>query len=259
MKETEILIEKIQDAEYILIGVGEEFNESYEQIGEYPELMQVLDCIQDDDEKKWMVPFLEKCYLEKQLSNKKIDALKKLYEVVKDKNYFLVTTCIDGNVHKAGFASEKIVEPCGGYHFLQCDNKCNTELIDAKDVADEIMTQLSKGNFDMKQPTCSQCGKPLVFNNILCENYAEEGYLPQWEVYTKWLQKTLNRKVCVIELGVGLNLPNVIRWPFEKIAFYNQKASFFRVNETIPQLTDGLKDKGISIERNSAEYLLAEL
>lgn len=259
MKETEMLMEKIQDADYVLIGIGEEFNETFEHIGEHADLMKILDFIQTDEERKWMVPYLEKAYLETQPSDKKIDALRKLFEQVKDKNYFVVTTCIDGNVYKAGFEPEKVVEPCGGYRFLQCEGKCTLKLQDADGVFKELMTQLSQGNFDVKQPVCEACGKPLVFNNILCESYAEEGYLPQWEVYTKWLQKTLNRKLCVIELGVGLNLPGVIRWPFEKIGFLNQKASFFRVHETIPQLTDDLKDKGVSVKCNAVEFLLEEL
>jgi NAD-dependent SIR2 family protein deacetylase len=105
-------------------------------------------------------------------------------------------------------------------------------------------------------PRCPHCGEPLVFNNILCErNYVEEGYKPKWEEYKNWLQGTLNRKLCIIELGVGMNLPDVIRWPFEKIAFYNQKSSFFRVNETLYQMTDELADKGISIDMNAVKFL----
>ena len=56
-----------------------------------------------------------------------------------------------------------------------------------------------------------------------------------------------------------MNLPNIIRWPFEKVAFYNQKASFFRINEKLYQLTEEIGEKGISIERNARDYLLEEL
>lgn len=83
----------------------------------------------------------------------------------------------------------------------------------------------------------------------------EDGYQKQWEKYTKWLQRTLNKKLCIFELGVELNLPNIIRWPFEKVAFYNQKASFFRVNGSLFQMTEELSDKGVSIEMNAVDYL----
>ena len=84
----------------------------------------------------------------------------------------------------------------------------------------------------------------------------EEGYQKQWEKYTKWLQGTLNKKLCILELGVELNLPSIIRWPFEKVAFYNQKASFFRVNESLYQMTENLSDKGVSIAKNAVDFLL---
>ena len=105
------------------------------------------------------------------------------------------------------------------------------------------------------EPVCPKCGKKMVLNNIICEKYSEQGYKPQWEKYTKWLQLTLNRKLCILELGVGMNLPNIIRWPFEKVAFYNQKAKFFRINETLFQLTQEIAEKGESIEMNAVDFL----
>ena len=87
----------------------------------------------------------------------------------------------------------------------------------------------------------------------------EEGYLPQWQKYTKWLTLTLNHRLCILELGVGMNLPNVIRWPFEKVAFYNQKASFFRINESLYQIAEDMGDKGIGIEENACDFLMKEI
>lgn len=249
-EETNTLLEKIKDADYVLIGIGEEFNEDFSNIDKYPEIMKTLDEVSEDDSKKWMIPFLEKEYLDAQTNSRTIEALHKLYEAVKDKNYFLVTTCIDGNVGKAGFDKEKYVEPCGGYHHLQCEEKCTTDLYDLEEFKEKIRLR--------ERPVCPKCGKPLVLNNIICNNYTEEGYLPQWEIYTGWLQKTLNRKLVVIELGVGLNLPTVIRSPFERVAFFNQKASFYRVNEGLYEINDDLKDKGVSIKCNAVDYLLNE-
>lgn len=260
MNKVEQLKEKIQDADFVLIGIGEEFNETFEKIGEHPVLMKGLGEIDKNSELDWAVPFLEKQYLNEQKNNQAVQALKKLFELVKDKNYFVVTTCIDENVKKAGFEIEKIVEPCGNYQFLQCSEKCSETLYEADTYVTKIVEEAAKGDLSaQEQPKCPICGKPLVFNNILIENYLEKGYLSQWEKYTKWLQLTLNRKLCILELGVGMNLPNVIRWPFEKIAFYNQKASFFRINKSLYQMTQEIGEKGISIEGNAQEFLLTEL
>lgn len=242
------LLEKIQDADYVLIGIGEEFNEDFGQIDKYPNIMEKLDEISNDDNKKWMIPFLEKEYLNNQKESKFITSLNKLYEIVKDKNYFVVTTCIDGNIIRAGFDKDKCVEPCGGYNYLQCSKKCSDEIYPVE----QFESDIKSGN----KPVCPHCREELVLNNIICENYNEAGYLPQWEVYTGWLQKTLNKKLVVIELGVGLHLPTVIRSPFEKVAFFNKKASFYRINESLYEINDDLKDKGVSIQGNAVDYLI---
>ena len=119
MDKTQILKDKIQDADFVLIGIGEEFNEKFEEIEKYPELVKALNAIDSNDKFDWMVPFIEKMYLNKQSDSRLLQAYRNLYELVKEKNYFIVTTCIDGNIEKAGFNKDKIVEPCGNYNFLQ--------------------------------------------------------------------------------------------------------------------------------------------
>ena len=116
------------------------------------------------------------------------------YELVKEKNYFVVTTCIDGHIENAGFNSEKIVQPCGNYKKLQCSEKCCSDLRDATETVVDITNRLESSERlkGIEQPVCPHCGKPMAFNNIMSENYVEEGYLPQWEKYTKWLS---DRKV----------------------------------------------------------------
>ena len=93
-------------------------------------------------------------------------------------------------------------------------------------------------------------------NNVYANNYDESGYLENWSIYKKWLQGTINKKLCILELGVDLSFPSVIRWPFEKVAFYNQKADFIRVNERLYHMSEELKDKGISVAKNSIDWLL---
>ncbi len=264
MDETEIiekqktLAEKITDADMVLVGIGEEFSENFEDIHQFPNLMSALEEVDIDETLEWTIPFLEHRFLIEHQEGRLEEAYRKLYELVKDKNYFVITTCIDENIRKAPFDSERVVEPCGNYQMLQCSEKCCNTLYSSKDFSDLVhQAILDKVGLDsLEVPKCPVCGKPLVYSNILCEqNYVEEGYQKQWENYTKWLQRTLNQKLCILELGVELNLPNIIRWPFEKVAFYNQKASFFRINDSLYQMTEELSGKGISIAMNAVDFL----
>lgn len=83
----------------------------------------------------------------------------------------------------------------------------------------------------------------------------EEHYMKQWNLYTKWLGGTLNHKLVLLELGVGLKCPDAIRWPFEKVTSFNQKAILIRINEELSQLPLELKDKGMSVAKNAIDWL----
>lgn len=254
----ELLSKEIEEAQVVLVGIGEEFNEGFEDIGKFPELMSALEEVDTNPTLEWTVPFLEKCYIKRHNEGRIVDAYRALYGLIKDKDYFIVTTCIDGNIDKINFDKERIVEPCGSYKALQCSKKCNSDLISSENFTDFVFQAILDGvGLDSSErPVCHLCGEPMAFNNILCEsNYVEEGYKPQWEKYTNWLQHTLHKKVCILELGVGMNLPGIIRWPFEKIAFYNEKASFFRVNEQLYHMTKELENKGVSIAANAVDFL----
>ena len=78
---------------------------------------------------------------------------------------------------------------------------------------------------------------------------------PMWDKYTEWLQGTLNRNVLILELGVGLKYPGVIRFPFEKAAYFNKKADFISVHGRLYQMTEELGDKGMSIAQNAVAFL----
>lgn len=253
----DLLLEKLADAQMVLVGIGEEFNEDFKDIGDYLLLMSALEEVDANPALEWTVQYLEQLYLKAHNEGRLAEAYKKLYGLIKDKDYFIITTCIDGNIKKADFDAGRYVEPCGNYEFFQCMEKCSKELYPTEAFSNLVKQALldRAGLASLEPPKCPHCGKMLAFNNILCgEKYVEDGYRPKWDQYTKWLQQTLNKRLCVLELGVGMNLPSIIRWPFEKIAFYNQKASFFRVNKTLYQMTEELSDKGFSIDMDAVDF-----
>lgn len=80
-----------------------------------------------------------------------------------------------------------------------------------------------------------------------------------WNDYLLWLSCTLNRQLLVLELGVLLSSPQVIRWPFEKTTMLNNKAYMMRINETLPNITPDIAGKAESIEMNALNYMKFEL
>ena len=214
--------QKIKDADLVLVGIGTEFeSQKY--------------CI--DEKAK--------------------EALLKLLDVLTGKNYFLLTTCTNDVLCDIGFKEDRIVAPCGTLKKKQCESCENSIAELSKEDINLLELAIEKGE-EPHLTACPICGKHMVLNNIYANNYDENGYLDNWSIYKKWLQGTINKKLCILELGVDLTFPSVIRWPFEKVAFYNQKADFIRVNERLYHMSEELKDKGISIAKNSIDWLLAK-
>lgn len=185
-----------------------------------------------------------------------VDALKELAKILEGKNYFVITTCTNSILKNTGLNEERMVSPCGNLELKQCECCANTlqKISEKEQRALYALDEKEWAEPDLG--VCEICGKPMVFNSFYTANYDENGYLQDWEKYTKWLQGTLNKNLCVLELGAGFNCASIIRFPFEKIAYYNQKATFIRVNEKLPYMTEELKDKGTAIAQNSIDWLL---
>ena len=212
--------QKIKDADLVLIGIGTEF-----------------------ESKRYCI------------DAKAREAMCALFKVLTGKNYFLLTTCTNDILDDLGFKVDRVVAPCGSLKKKQCEC-CDNSIAELTE-EDRQLFEMALSREEIPYLTaCPSCGKPMVLNNVYANNYDEEGYLENWSIYKKWLQGTINKRLCILELGVDLTFPSVIRWPFEKIAFYNQKAEFIRVNERLYHMSEELKDKGISIAQNAIDWLL---
>lgn len=259
-KMTEI-IEEIQKSDYLLIGIGEEFS-ARNSLDVHSERYAAFWKKGSEQELARWLPFLEYDYFTK-LKDIVLDKMyMKLQEILQNKDFFLVSTCMDDYIYTGNIPKERIVTPCGGYSKLQCIQGCTDTLYHAEDpvcFVDNVVEALLdeyKVLQEIQMPKCPFCGKDLVFHTIkLAARYIETDYLPQWEKYTKWLQNTLYHKVCILELGVNLQYPSMMRWPFEKIAFLNKQAKLVRVNKTLYQLPETCSSSGISISMESVHFL----
>ncbi|MBO5208996.1 MAG: hypothetical protein J6B68_06590 [Lachnospiraceae bacterium] len=252
------LEERCKEADLILVGIGEEFQFNWnilQQDERYQEIEKEIDA---REEYMWIVPFLQKLWIEKKADMRLNKAYEALSKLISDKNYFIISTAIDDSIYQHGFREDRIVSPVGGFRKMQCDYNCKSELLDVDyEMLGKVKSYYNKELTlnDLQEPTCDQCGQKKRFNQLGVTKYAEEGYLSQWEKYTKWLQGTVNKKLCVIELGVGLEMPNIIRWPFEKIILYNQKSHIYRIHSSLYQLGENVGDRGTSIKEKPVDFL----
>lgn len=257
LKNNEELTASVKDADMVLVGIGEEWGISFEKMMQDPSFVENFQKLPTELEKERFVPYLQRAYLKDGPKGELEKAYENLLCLLRDKDYFLISMNKDKFPVQMGFEGDRCVFPCGSYESFQCDKGCNGEIIDASDAAERIYGEICKDR-DIEKieiPCCNHCKAPLVFNNIEAEKYVEAGYLVAWDRYMKWLQKTVNRKLCLLELGVGLRFPSVIRWPFEKTAFYNQKAKMFRIHHSLSQSTENIQDRCCSKEEDSVTYM----
>lgn len=253
----DLLKQKIADAELILVGVGEEWRIRRADWQRNPLYSKAVDKYGSDDV---LIPFIQKYIIEEKVDEViagKLEGYGCLAQLLKDKNYFIVTLCTDALIHQVKLQEDRIVEPCGTIKKMQCAHKCTGELYEFdKTWSEQFGSFLKEDRMEQIRPLlCPRCGSPLVLNTIETDEYVEEGYLPQWNLYTKWLKGTVNRRVCILELGVGMQFPTVIRWPFEKVVFFNQKASFFRVHSKLYQIAEEIKDRSYGVQALSEDFL----
>ncbi len=255
----DILLHKIEDADMVLVGIGEEFNENTMLLENSREYQTFMQKTKGDSRFQQMLPFLEEIYKKETKSPRIASAYNVLEKLLLNKNYFIISTCMDDFIYDTNLKKEKIVTPCGGYRFLQCEKGCGQKLYEKNtEMLENIMDCLEGdgGLEEIEIPSCPECGSQLVHNNIKAQHYVEEGYLEAWNMYRKWLQGTINHKLCVIELGVGMKYPGIIRWPFEKMVFLNQKSCMFRIHSKLYQLTEEVKERGHKIKEKPIDFLL---
>ncbi len=250
----EEFLDRIEQSEMILVGLGEEFDGT-KRLKRRAEYGRGCKCLEEKG-LSWLLPAWNEYCLEQAQDSGIGTALEKLGGFLKGKNHFVVSVSTNRKIALVG----RNVMPCGSVLRKQCSAGCVLQDITEEDREGmrNFFREAAQGRPQSEAVSlgiCPECGAPLVLNNIYTENYNENGYLDQWKLYMKWLQGTLNHRLLVLELGVGMRFPTVIRWPFEKTAFFNQKAYFCRVNENLYQLTKELAGKGCGISEDAVAWL----
>lgn len=275
LEKFEQLIQSVNDAQMVLVGLGEEWIVTEEMIESDLEekdvgLQQMFRMSRNVEKYQKVLPILMSYYYQNYIPTKIEKAYQNMRDLLEEKNYFVVSLSVDSYLRKTGFKEDRYVNPCGTYEKLQCENGCRTELVSADELLGEIESILVETNDRdchdekiiyllekclnvLENYHCEQCGAPMSFNLLDTKKYCEEGYLEQWKKYMKWLQGTLNRELCVIESGVGVKHPSVIRWPFEKTVFYNQKAKMFRIHKMLYQVNEEVAERAYGCKCHSVD------
>ena len=182
---------------------------------------------------------------------------KALFELVKDKNYFVITTNVDHQFQKAGFDKSRLFYTQGDYGLFQCSEPCHDQTYDNE----AIVKDMIEFQEDMKIPTdliprCLKCGNPMTMNLRSDDKFVEdEGWHRAAERYDDFLQKHIGQHILFLELGVGYNTPVIIKYPFWKMTAQNPKATYACLNYGEAYAPEEIAEQSICINGDIHEVL----
>ena len=180
-----------------------------------------------------------------------------LYDIVKNKEYFVLTTNVDHQFYKAGFDEKRIFATQGDYGKIQCQKACHPKTYDAKD----LFRKMDKARRDCLIPSelvpkCPVCGGNMAMN-LRCDNYfvEDEAWHEAADRYAGFLEQNKDKKVVLLELGVGFNTPIIIRFPFEKMVRENSSYSLIRLNMDEAVVPESFGKRAIGIGGDMAKAI----
>ncbi|MDE6666764.1 MAG: Sir2 silent information regulator family NAD-dependent deacetylase [Clostridia bacterium] len=180
-----------------------------------------------------------------------------LFELVKDKDYFVITTNVDHCFQKAGFDKERLFYTQGDYGLFQCSVPCHNKTYDNE----ELILRMVAEQKDMKIPSeliprCPICGKPMT-TNLRCDDkfVQDSGWDAACKRYDKFLSKYKNKRILLLELGVGGNTPVIIKYPFWRIALKNKQATYVCINYGEAFAPKEIEKQSVCIDGDIAEVL----
>lgn len=180
-----------------------------------------------------------------------------LFELLKDKEYFICSTNVDGQFEKAGFPKEKIFAPQGDYALFQCSKPCTQDVYDNKEMIDKMINNM-RDSIKIKEediPRCPKCGKFLVPNLRVDNSFVQKPHFTNISKYEKFVREAKDKRLVLLELGVGYNTPGIIRYPFENITNHYPYANLIRINLNCAEVPTEIEKKSISISDDIGKAL----
>ena len=180
-----------------------------------------------------------------------------LLELVKDKDYFVLTTNVDHCFQKAGFEKERLFYTQGDYGLFQCSEPCCQETWDNEEIVGEMIRRQDHMKIPRDLvPHCPRCGKPLTMNLRADDTFVQdEGWYQASRRYSRFLTEHQDEKILFLELGVGYNTPVIIKYPFWQMTAKNPRAVYACVNYGDAAAPGEIAKQAICIDRDIGDVL----
>lgn len=180
-----------------------------------------------------------------------------LYNLIKNKDYFVLTTNVDHCFQKAGFDKHRLFYTQGDYGLWQCSKPCHHKTYDNEAVIKKMVAKQKNMRIPSSLiPYCPLCGLPMSMNLRADNTFVEDnGWHTAAKRYQDFLHCHKRLKILYLELGVGSNTPGIIKYPFWQMTYNNPNASYVSINLSNASIPEEISRQSVCIDHDIGDIL----
>ena len=284
---TALIREKIQRADAVVIGAGaglstaagftysgERFEKYFADFGEkygFSDMYSGGFYNYDTLEEYWA--YWSRYIYVNRYMDPPTDLYKQLFQLVENKDYFVLTTNVDHCFQKAGFDKNRMFYTQGDYGLFQCSKPCHHETYDNEESVKKMVVsqgyRIEAGKLTVPEgtqirctvptelvPRCPKCGRPMSMNLRSDSTFVQDaGWKAAAKRYEKFMEDHRGQNVVFLELGVGYNTPGIIKYNFWQYAYNWRNAFYVCINKGDAYVPKEIENKAVGIDADIAEVL----
>lgn len=200
-------------------------------------------------EEKWI--YFSRIIKEKCMQNEPSQIMKNMYELVKEKDYFVVTTNGEDHFVPAGFVPERVFEMEGKLTEMRCANSCCDDIYSNREIVLRI-TEAEKNRADLKEllPKCPKCSGNMDVNYGESSSFIDQ---TSWQekaiLYREFVNRFRGKRLVILEFGVGWR-NRMIKVPFMQLVSVEPQAKYVTFNKGEIYIPKEIKNKSIGVDQD---------
>ena len=210
--------------------------------------------------------------------NRYLDPPKPVYQdlrrLVEGKDYFVITTNVDHCFQKAGFDKKRLFYTQGDYGLFQSVDPTIRQTFDNEEwvlraIKAQGFEKTENGTWDIPKggellmeiptemiPKCPIDGSEVTMNLRADESFLEDrGWHRASAAYADFLRRHDGLHVLYLEIGVGMNTPVIIKYPFWQMTNDNPKAVYACLNFNEATCPEQIKKQSICLDGDSGRVI----
>ena len=227
-----------------------------------------------DDETRWAF-WARNIYVNRYMAPSK-PVYDNLLALVRDRDYFVITTNVDHCFQRAGFDKKRLFYTQGDYGLFQSADGSikmtyDNEAWVMKAMAAQRFIPDENGVFRVPKdrlismrvpsgliPVCPDNGGPVTMNLRVDDTFVEDaGWHAAADRYAAFLEANKGRHILFLELGVGSNTPMIVKYPFWAMTAENPNAVYACLNYDEAVCPELIRKRSICLDGDSGALLKA--